>query len=94
MDSIVTAALGPVLMMNILAFVLMGADKRRAKLRRWRIPEKTVFLPVLLGGGVGGTLGMFFFHHKTRHMLFRIGFPLITVAETTLAFWLRQTSSL
>ena len=55
------------LAMNILSFSLMGIDKRRAQRHAWRIPEKTLFLPVLLGGGIGGTIGMFFFHHKTRH---------------------------
>lgn len=55
---------------NILAFSLMGIDKRRARRHLWRIPEKTLFLVVLLGGGIGGTLGMFFFRHKTKHWYF------------------------
>ena len=46
------------------AFALMGIDKRRAKLDLWRIPERTLFLAVLLGGGLGGTLGMYLFHHN------------------------------
>lgn len=69
------------LAMNLLAFALMGMDKRRARRRAWRIPEKTLFLPVLLGGGIGGTIGMFFFHHKTRHWYFKLGFPLLAIAE-------------
>ena len=40
------------LLVNLWAFVLMGVDKRRAKKDAWRIKEKTLFLPVLLGGGV------------------------------------------
>ena len=69
------------LAMNILSFSLMGIDKRRAQRHAWRIPEKTLFLPVLLGGGIGGTIGMFFFHHKTRHWYFRLGFPFLAIAE-------------
>lgn len=69
------------LAMNLLAFALMGMDKRRARRRAWRIPEKTLFLPVLLGGGIGGTIGMFFFHHKTRHWYFKLGFPLLAIVE-------------
>lgn len=69
------------LAMNILAFSLMGIDKRRAQRHAWRIPEKTLFLPVLFGGGIGGTIGMFFFHHKTRHWYFKLGFPLLAIAE-------------
>ena len=43
--------------------------------------EKALFLPVLLGGGLGGTLGMRVFHHKTRHWYFRFGFPLLLVLQ-------------
>lgn len=66
---------------NVLAFSLMGIDKRRARRHLWRIPEKTLFLVVLLGGGIGGTLGMFFFRHKTKHWYFRLGFPAIAILE-------------
>lgn len=66
-----------ILLMCFLAFCAMGIDKRRARRKAWRIPEKTLFLLTLLGGGVGGTLGMWCFHHKTRHWYFRYGFPLI-----------------
>ena len=40
---------------NLVAFALMGIDKQRAKKHLWRIPEKTLFLAVILGGGIGGT---------------------------------------
>lgn len=66
---------------NVLAFLLMGIDKQRARRHLWRIPEKTLFLVVLLGGGIGGTLGMFFFRHKTKHWYFRLGFPAIAILE-------------
>ena len=55
---------------NLVAFILMGIDKQRAKKHLWRIPEKALFLAVILGGGIGGTAGMFFFRHKTRHWYF------------------------
>ena len=42
---------------NVLAFVLMGLDKRRAKKNAWRIPERTLFLPVIFGGALGGVAG-------------------------------------
>ena len=76
------------LVMNLAAFLLMGVDKRRAKKERWRVPEKTLFLPVVLGGSLGGILGMRVFHHKTKHWYFRIGFPLILVLQIALAGWL------
>ena len=69
------------LFVNLWAFALMGIDKRRAKKDLWRVKEKTLFLPVLLGGGVGGILGMRTFRHKTRHWYFRFGFPAILILE-------------
>ena len=30
--------------MNVLSFVLMGVDKRRARQNRWRISERTLLL--------------------------------------------------
>lgn len=76
------------LLVNLWAFVLMGVDKRRAKKDAWRIKEKTLFLPVLLGGGVGGILGMKVFHHKTKHWYFRFGFPAILILEIAGGLWL------
>ena len=76
------------LAVNLTAFVRMGLDKRRAKKERWRIPEKTLFLPVVLGGAVGGILGMRVFRHKTKHWYFKIGFPLILILQLVLAGWL------
>ena len=77
------------LVINVAAFALYGVDKRRAKQGAWRIPEKTLFLLPLLGGSVGGILGMRVFHHKTKHWYFRIGLPLILLAQIALAVWLR-----
>ncbi|MBR2703425.1 MAG: DUF1294 domain-containing protein, partial [Oscillospiraceae bacterium] len=35
---------------NLLAFGMMYADKRRAKTKKQRIPEKTLFVTAALGG--------------------------------------------
>ena len=59
---------------NIVAFVAMGADKRKAQKGAWRVPEATLFLFALLGGALGATLGMHVFRHKTKHWYFVVGF--------------------
>ena len=76
------------LAVNLAAFLLMGIDKRKAKKDAWRIPEKTLFLPVILGGSLGGILGMRTFRHKTKHWYFRFGFPAILVLQLVLAGFL------
>ena len=70
--------------MNLLAFALMGIDKRKAKRGAWRVPEKTLFLVTALFGGVGGTAGMYFFRHKTKHWYFKLGFPALLVVQLAL----------
>ena len=72
------------LVMNLAAFALMGIDKARAKADAWRIPEKTLFLVTALFGGLGGTLGMSFFRHKTKHWYFKLGFPALLVVQIAL----------
>ena len=70
--------------MNGLAFSLMGIDKAKAKAGAWRVPEKTLFLVTALFGGLGGTAGMFFFRHKTKHWYFRLGFPALLIVQIAL----------
>lgn len=74
--------------MNAAAFILMGLDKAKAKAGKWRIPEKTLFLVTALFGGLGGTLGMHFFRHKTKHWYFKFGFPALLVIQIALLIWL------
>ena len=76
------------LVMNLLAFALMGIDKMKAKRGSWRIPEKTLFLVTALFGGLGGTLGMRMFRHKTKHWYFKFGFPALLVVQIVLLAWL------
>lgn len=71
--------------MNILAFLLMANDKQRARHKKWRSPEKTLFLTAILGGSIGSILGMQIFRHKTRHTAFVIGMPCILVIQIILA---------
>ena len=76
------------LLWSIVAFIAMGADKRKARKGKWRVPEATLFLFALLGGGLGATLGMHVFHHKTKHWYFRWGLPLILLVQLVLVIWL------
>lgn len=66
---------------NLLAFLMMAADKKRAKAKKRRIPEKTLFVTAALGGSIGAMLGMWAFHHKTRHQAFVYGMPAILLVQ-------------
>ena len=66
---------------NALVLVVYGGDKLFAKLDSWRVPEKVLLLLALLGGSIGALLAMQIFRHKTRHLKFRYGVPLILLLQ-------------
>ena len=83
--------IGTLAAVNLLAFVLMGVDKSRARRGAWRIPEKALFLAALLGGSVGSLLGMYAFRHKTKHLSFVIGLPVILLLQLAACAWLTRS---
>ena len=72
---------------NVIGFLIMWLDKRKARKGSWRIPEKTLFIITALGGGIGTIAGMYTFRHKTQKLNFVIGLPLITVLEIILIMY-------
>ncbi len=74
-------------MINIIAFSLMGLDKQKAKKKKWRTPESTLFLAAAAGGAVGAWIGMYVFHHKTHKSKFVFGIPVLVVVTLGL-LWL------
>lgn len=76
---------------SLLGFTLMGTDKKKALKQQWRIPEKSLFLTAAIGGSVGVLLGMWVFRHKTKHLSFSFGIPLIIAAQICAAvfvYWI------
>lgn len=73
---------------NITGFIIMGVDKSKAKRRKWRIPEATLFLVAAIGGSIGSIAGMYTFRHKTKHWYFVVGMPAILVIQIALALGL------
>lgn len=76
------------LIINAVGALLMLVDKLKAKKNLWRIPESTLFTAALLGGSIGCLIGMYAFRHKTKHLTFTIGMPLILIAQIALIIWL------
>ncbi len=73
---------------NAIGFVLMLADKQKAKRNLWRIPEATLMGVAAIGGSVGSLIGMYTFRHKTRHLKFTLGIPLILAVQVAACIWL------
>lgn len=83
---------GYLVLINVITFAVYGADKRRARKDRWRVPERTLFLLAVLGGSLGALLGMHVFHHKTKHWYFRLFIPLILLLQIAVpvVLWLNK----
>ena len=80
------------LAINLLAFVLYGIDKVKAKHKRWRIPEAVLLWLAILGGSPAALVAMHLFHHKTLHKKFRYGVPAILLVQLAAAVYYWYTS--
>lgn len=70
--------------MNALTFALYGIDKSRARRGAWRIRESTLLGTAVCFGALGALLGMYVFHHKTKHRAFALGVPALLLVQAVL----------
>lgn len=86
------APLGLVLLaVNLISFVLVGADKRKSLKGVERIPEVWLFFVAVFFASAGVFLGMLAFRHKIRKAYFPIGIGLMLLEQTALIFlWLSK----
>lgn len=80
--------IGYLCVINMMGFVLMGLDKWKAKHKKWRIAERTLFLVGIVGGSPGCWLGMYIFRHKTKHWQFVVGMSAILVIQAAVILFL------
>ena len=73
---------------NLFAIFLMKYDKVKAINNQFRVSEKTLFLIALILGGIGIYIGMYLFRHKTKHVKFTIGIPLIIILNILTIYYL------
>jgi len=90
MKDIHFAAAVYLIVVNISAIVVYGWDKLSAKQGWQRVPEKILLLLALLGGSVGAMAAMTFFRHKTRHLKFIYGVPMIFVLQIAALVYLHM----
>ena len=69
---------------NLIAFLAMLIDKKKAEKGKWRTKEATLLTLALIGGSIGEIIGMYVFHHKTQKSKFFIGVPVIIVLQILL----------
>lgn len=72
---------------NVIAFFVMGIDKKKAIDQKWRVKEKTLFTMAFLGGMIGYYIGMHTFHHKTRKPIFHVVFYVALILHAVLIYY-------
>lgn len=72
------------LVVNVIGFIIMGVDKKRAIRGAFRISEASLFFVAFIGGSLGSIIGMQHFRHKTKHWYFQYGMPVILMVQIAL----------
>lgn len=70
---------------NLIAFVMYGLDKKYARHKEWRIPEANLLMAAALYGALGAFLAMQLFRHKTKHLKFTVTVPLLLILQIAFA---------
>jgi uncharacterized membrane protein YsdA (DUF1294 family) len=78
------------IVINILTFAVYGIDEWKARQGSWRISEATLLMLAVIGGTVGALLGMQVWRHKTMHLKFKYGLPLILLAQIALMYLISE----
>ena len=78
---------------NVIAIVVYGCDKLCAIQHRWRVPEKTLLAIAIIGGSLGALFAMSLFHHKTLHLKFKYGVPVIMLLQVVGVLWLNMSGN-
>ena len=88
MDDLHRISMICLVIVNVAAFAVYGWDKLCAKQGWWRVPEKILLLFAVVGGSIGAIAAVAVFRHKTRHLKFRYGLPLIIILQIVGLLWL------
>jgi len=78
------------LAINVVTFIIYGIDKLKAKKGLWRIPETTLLMLAMVGGSIGAWCGMMVWRHKTKHLKFKIGVPVILIIQIALLIFVYE----
>ncbi len=71
---------------SVVSIIVTTADKIKAIKNRRRIRERTLLILSALGGSVAMLITMLLIRHKTRHLKFMVGIPVIILAQAAVAF--------
>lgn len=74
-------------LISLIAIILTAADKIKAKRGKWRVPEATLLIISALGGSAAMYIAMLLIRHKTKHVKFMLGIPIIIILQVIVVAW-------
>ena len=77
------------ILISIVAVILTICDKVAAKKRGFRISETTLILCGVFGGALCELITMLIIRHKTRHIKFMLGLPMIILVHIVILLALK-----
>lgn len=79
---------GYLAVVSLLSVIAAVADKIKARRGERRVPENTLMLLAALGGSAAMLVTMLLIRHKTRHIQFMLGIPIIMILQAPVVYWL------
>ncbi len=76
------------IIINLVGFLSMLIDKKKAERGSWRIKESTLLIIAVLGGSIGSIAGMYTFRHKTQKPRFYVGLPIILITQILIIIYI------
>ncbi len=79
-----------ILLISLISVIICIYDKKVSKKNRveLRTPEKTLMLLSALGGSVAMFVTMQLIRHKTKHVKFMLGIPVIIIIQAVIVYLL------
>ena len=87
-DIIISGLLIYICLISIISLVITVIDKFNAKRNLRRVPESTLLTIAALGGSVAMYITMQIIRHKTKHIKFMLGLPIIILFQVIAIFYL------
>ena len=88
MDFILSLLFIYLVVINIISIFVTVSDKKRSIKKKWRIKESTLLLLSLSGGSIGMYITMHIIRHKTKHLKFMLGIPVIIILQVLLIYFI------
>ncbi len=79
-----------IIIINVITYIVYAYDKHQAREHKWRVRESTLLLLPLFMGSIGALTAMYTLRHKTKHIKFTLGVPLLLIVNILTLIFLQN----